>query len=132
MFFISDSKRESTRKAIGSKGAEETQYSKVKLNFGQMFSFIKLITQMSLCDSLQIIGHSGLRTKTKERKRSRYKNLKLKFLNLKGTLARTNCFTTCTRPHTLPRFVENNAGERHQFHIFGLNMQRASWLATEL
>jgi len=49
------SKRESTRKAIGSKGAEETQYSK-----------------MSLCDSLQIIGHSGLRTKTKERKRSRY------------------------------------------------------------
>ena len=79
MAFISDSKRESTRKAIGSKVDEETQYSKVKLNFGQMFTLIKLITQMSLCDSLQIIGHSGLRTKTKERKRSRYKNLKLKF-----------------------------------------------------
>jgi len=49
------SKRESTRKAIGSKVTEETQYSK-----------------MSLCDSLQVIGHSGLRTKIKERKKSRY------------------------------------------------------------
>merc|ERR1712018_68117 len=49
------SKRELTRKSIGTKAAEETQYSK-----------------MSLCDSLQVIGHSGLRTKINERKRSRY------------------------------------------------------------
>jgi len=49
------SKREKTRKAIGTKADEDTQYS-----------------EMSLCDSLQIIGHSGLRTKIKERKKSRY------------------------------------------------------------
>jgi len=46
------SKRESTRKAIGD---DETQYQ-----------------EMNPCDSLQLIGHSGLRTKTKERKKSRY------------------------------------------------------------
>ena len=84
MFFIVHSKRESTRKAIATKGAEETQYSKVEPNFGQIFTFIipryrfwsdihinHTLTQMSLCDSLQIIGHSGLRTKTRERKKSR-------------------------------------------------------------
>jgi len=49
------SKREKTRQAIGTKVVEETQYSK-----------------MSLCDSLQVIGHCGLRTKIEERKRSRY------------------------------------------------------------
>lgn len=35
----------------------------------------KTKTQMSLCDSLQVIGHSGLRTKIEERKRSRWENM---------------------------------------------------------
>ena len=77
MIFIADSKRESTRKAIGTKGAEETQYSKVEPRSD--IHFFDTSIQMSLCDSLQIIGHSGLRTKTKERKKSRYHNFKFDF-----------------------------------------------------
>ena len=71
------SKRESTRKAIGD---DETQYQEVHTSsfslpdvlFLLCFPMLKRTAQMNPCDSLQLIGHSGLRTKTKERKKSRY------------------------------------------------------------
>ena len=68
------SKRESTRKAIGD---DETQYQEVQTSsflflMFYFFPMLKRTAQMNPCDSLQLIGHSGLRTKTKERKKSRY------------------------------------------------------------
>lgn len=84
------------------------------------------LTQMSLCDSLQVIGHSGLRTKIKERKKSRCKNASLwnwrSTFDCLGTPARINSFMTWTQPPTLPKFVENNAGETHQFPRFQISL----------
>ena len=81
---------------------------------------------MSLCDSLQVIGHSGLRTKIKERKKSRCKNASLwnwrSTFDCLGTPARINSFMTWTQPPTLPKFVENNAGETHQFPRFQISL----------